>query len=214
MDVAKQKLTMKNAFFGAAVCTLASSGTTWIYIFFSFTWAPVSFLAQTFFLLFSLIMVALDLPPLLVSYRAVTTIKMSTHKCLLFLTRVTGRGMVYVFLSTMVFSTMWDNLSMTPGILFALPVLGVGIAGTYHGLDLSTKLNKVRTRLSAQPDRCPYSREVFSQMCAEEDANFSAAELDCVMIAISETMTSDVDNQHVDHQQDFQNWLHGGWLMV
>jgi len=109
---------------------------------------------------------------------------------------------------------MWDNISMTTAILVALPVLGVGIVGTYHGMVLSTKLDTVRSKISAQPDRCPYSREVFSQMCAEENATFSAAELDCVMIAISETMACDADNQHVDHQQDFQNWLHGGWLMV
>lgn len=206
-----RNISWKMIFFFAAVCTLISGVYCWAYLLFSCQWIPILFLTHTFFLIFGVLMFMLDFPfqtanPHLMSVRA------NIYKFLLFMTRFTGRGIWYTFLSTMIFTSLWGlNISGFFGVLLCVPVMGIGIVCTYIGWSLSKKLNNVK--LSQTDDACPRSglsfRE-FEDICQNAGVVFTKTELEYVFNALSNTQ----DSGGMIRQSDFQAWVKGGSLML
>ena len=99
---------------------------------------------------FGLLICALDFPdqifprmtPVLTGYRLIT------FKHFLFMTRLTGRGFLYIFLGTLLYSMMWDaGAAPFLGLIFATIYVGAGGAAVAVGFKLSMKLEKIRKQL-------------------------------------------------------------------
>lgn len=124
-----------------------------IALFFSFE--LVDFLEMAYLFLFGAVLALMDTP----CFKAMKTVKDHREyfsKYVHLLTRVTGKGITFLFLGCSLFSGMWDNLEGY-GILFLafvlclLPVV-VGLAALVIGFMKSQKLNRAR-QFMAQDDQ-------------------------------------------------------------
>lgn len=67
--------------------------------------------------------------------RYIVTFREMTHQYALFLTRFTGRGIIYLFLGSMVFGSLWDNnISPFLGFIFSGIIAAVAIASLVFGI--------------------------------------------------------------------------------
>jgi len=139
-------------FFMAGCSIMIGAFIGGIALFFSFE--LVDFLEMAYLFIFGAVLAVLDTP----CFKAMKTIKDHREyfsKYIHLLTRVTGKGITYLFLGCSLFSGMWDNLEGY-GLLFLafvlciLPVV-VGIAALVVGFMKSQKLNKAR-QFMAQDD--------------------------------------------------------------
>jgi len=99
--------------------------------------------------------------------KAVEDVRSGISKYVNFLTRLTGKGCIMLFLSSSLFATMWANLS-SHFLLFLAVVLccfafGVGLIGVTLGVMKSQKLNKARSHLAQGvfENRYPYHATTF-----------------------------------------------------
>merc|ERR1719506_1154342 len=114
----------------------------------SFPPAPMSFLSESFLVVFGLIMMILDLPVGATSPRA-NMVRDTVYKYMLFLTRFTGRGLWYCFLGTMIWSALWDlNINWFLGFGLGLYAILVGLIAMVKGVRLSLKLDMVRKQIN------------------------------------------------------------------
>mmetsp|Transcript_22438 Transcript_22438/g.40487 ORF Transcript_22438/g.40487 Transcript_22438/m.40487 type:complete len:324 (+) Transcript_22438:72-1043(+) len=133
------------AFFMAAVSVMLGAFLGAICLFFSFE--LVDFLEMSYLFIFGGVLALMDTP----CFKAMKTVKDHREyfsKYVNLLTRVTGKGITFLFLGTSLFSSMWDNLEGVGLEFFAfvlclLPVL-VGLAALVIGFIKSQKLNKAR----------------------------------------------------------------------
>jgi len=157
--VAGIEKTMKwKLFFFAGACIVLTSGV-WatLYWMLHFAWAPANFLSEIFLCVFGILLIVLDFPipnptqqdwPLLVATRE------HCYKFLLFMTRFMGRGLMYLFTGTLVFSALWDtNISWFFGAVFSMYLVLLGIAALVKGWTISNTLDKARLRLLEERDR-------------------------------------------------------------
>lgn len=157
----QKSMTWKIYFFIGSCCVLASAVIAILYFTIHFQWAPCTFTSQLFLLVFGLMMLVLDFPiphpsPMLQRVRE------NIYKFCLFMTRFTGRGMWYTFLSTMCFVALWDeNISLVFGLVFPGYLLALGAIALYKGVKLSRTLNSVRGELLQSPNTS--SSTYFSQ---------------------------------------------------
>merc|ERR1719506_3532145 len=87
-------------------------------------------------------MFVLDAP---LNFKLLISFKQDIHKYAKFLTRLTGRGVWYIFMGTMTFATLWENnISPFLAVVLGFFVFGVGVASTAIGVIKSRKLEKVR----------------------------------------------------------------------
>lgn len=134
-----------NAFFAAACSTMLGAFIGGICLFFSFE--LVDFLEMCYILLFGGVLALMDTP----CFKTMKTVKDHREyfsKYVNILTRVTGKGIAFLFLGCALFSTMWDNLESTglkilAFVLCMIPII-VGIAALVIGFIKSQKLNKAR----------------------------------------------------------------------
>merc|ERR1719160_2021600 len=108
----------------------------------------MSFMSESFLVMFGLLMVVLDLPFGATSPRA-NMVRDSIYKYMLFLTRFTGRGLWYCFLGTMIWSALFDlNISWYLGFMLGLFVVFIGLVTMFKGIRLSLKLDMVRKQIN------------------------------------------------------------------
>mmetsp|Transcript_57241 Transcript_57241/g.69949 ORF Transcript_57241/g.69949 Transcript_57241/m.69949 type:complete len:313 (+) Transcript_57241:78-1016(+) len=132
-------------FFVAACSTMLGAFIGGLCLFFSFE--LVDFLEMCYILLFGGVLALMDTP----CFKTVKTVKDHREyfsKYVNILTRVTGKGIAFLFLGCSLFSTMWDNLESSglkflAFVLCMIPII-VGIAALVIGFIKSQKLNKVR----------------------------------------------------------------------
>eukprot|EP00434_Breviolum_minutum_P006541 symbB.v1.2.005774.t1/scaffold289.1/size287290/19 len=130
-------------------------------LFFSFE--LVDFLQLCYILLFGGVLALMDTP----CFKTMKTVKDHREyfsKYVNILTRVTGKGIAFLFLGCSLFSTMWDNLESSglkflAFVLCIIPII-VGIAALVIGFIKSQKLNKIRA-MFAQEDES--MAEIYNQ---------------------------------------------------
>ncbi|CAJ1353960.1 unnamed protein product [Effrenium voratum] len=141
------------AFFVAACSTMLGAFIGGLCLFFSFE--LVDFLEMCYILLFGGVLAVMD-TPCLKTMKTVKDHREYFSKYVNILTRVTGKGIAFLFLGCSLFSTMWDNLE-SPGLEFLafvlcmVPVV-VGIGALVIGFIKSQKLNKARTALAQEAE--------------------------------------------------------------
>jgi len=136
------------AFFMAAVSVMLGAFVGAICLFFSFE--LVDFLEMSYLFIFGGVLALMDTP----CFKAMKTVKDHREyfsKYVNLLTRVTGKGITFLFLGTSLFSSMWDNLEgagleFLAFVLCLLPVL-VGLAALVIGFIKSSKLNRARAQM-------------------------------------------------------------------
>jgi len=216
----EKKLYVKVAFFTGAVFVVTAS----IYSFchYGIEWAPATFFGNVFLLTFGIMMVVLDFP-IPHPHPALVDIRDNIYKFVLFMTRFTGRGIWYLFLATLVFSTLWDGgASWILGLIFTGYLIILGIAALYKGGSMSYRLNKVREEIlksnrSAEhylaPSQNCLSKVQFKAMVESvmhEQAFFGDDELDYVINALSFTP----ENDGKVSMEEIEYWLGDGPMMI
>eukprot|EP00439_Symbiodinium_sp_Y106_P037025 s2412_g4.t1 len=138
-------------FFAASCSIMLGSFIGGLCLFFSFE--LVDFLETCYLMLFGGVLALMDTP----CFKTMKTVKDHREyfsKYIGILTRVTGKGIAFLFLGCSLFSTLWDNLESTfmkflAFVLCVLPML-VGVAALVIGFIKSQKLNKAREALASQ----------------------------------------------------------------
>eukprot|EP00440_Ansanella_granifera_P012919 gb/GFBE01014035.1/.p1 GENE.gb/GFBE01014035.1/~~gb/GFBE01014035.1/.p1 ORF type:complete len:300 (+),score=83.93 gb/GFBE01014035.1/:1-900(+) len=137
------------AFFLASVSIMLGATVGAVVLLFSFE--LVDFLEMIYLFIFGCVLAVMDTP----CFKQMKTVKDHREyfsKYVNLLTRVTGKGITFLFLGCSLFSGMWENLE-GGGLLFLafvlclLPVI-VGIAALLIGFMKSQKLNRARQALA------------------------------------------------------------------
>jgi hypothetical protein len=209
-----KNMSWKLLFFVAAVCTLASSVISILFMIITFAWEPAGFVTVLFQLFFGLLMVVLDFPiphpsPMLANVRA------HIYKFFLFLTRFTGRGMWYLFLGTMIFATLFDlNISAFFGICLGGYVGILGLVTLIFGVRLSQKLDVVRQELLLGDKQCPpngYSMQGFNDLAirvAKQEFN------DDELTYVFNSLSFNPMNDGVVNPEEYKMWLTPGKMEI
>jgi len=136
---------MNLVWFAAACCVLFGGLFGAMDLLFT-TIAPLDFLDEIYLMVFGGIMFVLDAP---LHFKGILEVKQYIFKYSRFLTRLTGRGLWYIFLGTMTFATLWENsISYFLAVVLGLFVFGVGVFSTTFGYVKSRKLERVRVVLA------------------------------------------------------------------
>lgn len=189
------------AFFVGALLTFATSIGTMVYWLSHFTFAPATFFFEIFMLIFGLMMIVLDTPiPQMQKHPHIQATREQIYKFALFMTRFMGRGMWYLFLSTMVFGALWDTgINWFLGGACTAYLLILGIVAMMKGFLLTHKLNKVRDAIIGQgfpaerfiaPGMAGLSAQQFKHMVQETTRDqelFNDDEIDYIINALSFT---------------------------
>jgi len=133
-------------FFGGAVLVTATAVGTQIHWISHFTFAPATFLFEIFLLLFGILMLVLDTPvPHVQNHPHVMATRFHIYKFALFMTRFTGRGIMYLFLASLVFGALWDTgINWFLGAVSTIYLVILGVLAIGKGCIMSNKLNQVR----------------------------------------------------------------------
>lgn len=218
----EKTLQWKLLFFGGACVTFAAGVIAVICWILKFTWAPFTFMTECFLLFLGALMMVLDFPMPHPS-PALTAVRDNAYKFVLFMTRFTGRGMWYLFLSTMVFSALSDNpINYFLGVVGTLYLCLLGLGALIKGWMISSKLNSVRTAIKGSGRTAEYyipkgsnsmSKEMFKAM-VESVTNqrdlFTNDELDYVINALAFTPYND-GSVTLD---EFEYWLRESSVML
>lgn len=139
----EKRLKWKLMFFAGACIVLGTGVIAILHGVFSFSWAMFTFTSTIFLTVFGILMVVLDFP-VKQEHPFFKQIQNNAYKFLLFMTRFTGRGMWYLFLSSMVFAVLKDVMPDVLRYVLSLYLLVLGIAALVTGFRLSSKLDEVR----------------------------------------------------------------------
>lgn len=138
--MAKNK-SMDYLWFAASICVILASFFGALDLLLT-TFAPLDFLDEVYLLFFGLIMFANDAP---LNFKLILEVKEAIKKYCRFLTRLTGRGLWFLFLGTMTFATLWENeISYFLAVVLGFFIFGVGVFSTVWGYLKSRKLERVR----------------------------------------------------------------------
>jgi len=134
-------MKMNLLWFAAACCVLIGGFIGSIDMLFT-VFAPFDFLDEVYLFFFGGIMFVLDAP---LNFKLILEVKQHIYKFGMFLTRLTGRGVFYIFLGTMTFATLWENsISYVLAVILGFFVFGVGMFSAIVGYVKSRKLERVR----------------------------------------------------------------------
>lgn len=115
-----------------------------------FSWELVDFLEMTYLLAFGAILAVLD-TPFFKAIKIISDMKMYVGKYVALLTRVTGKGLAFIFLGSSLFTGMWDNLEggfqLFLSVVLCLGPAVVGLAALVIGILKSKKLNMAKRKL-------------------------------------------------------------------
>eukprot|EP00933_Yihiella_yeosuensis_P054362 TRINITY_DN52785_c0_g1_i2.p1 TRINITY_DN52785_c0_g1~~TRINITY_DN52785_c0_g1_i2.p1 ORF type:complete len:265 (-),score=45.09 TRINITY_DN52785_c0_g1_i2:219-1013(-) len=214
----EKTMKWKLFFFAGACITFATGVITTVFWILHFQFAPATFMSEVFLVIFGFLMIVLDFP---VPHPNPTLVAVRDHcyKFVLFMTRFMGRGMWYLFLSTMVFASLWDtNINWFFGASFSLYLLVLGIGALVKGYLISEKLDSVRVAIMDSrrgvgdyigPNQRGLSKAQFQEMVrnvTNEREMFTDDDLDYVMNALSFLPSSD----GTVTQEEFAYWIGPG----
>lgn len=209
-----RKMPWPRLYSAAAGLTFFAAFQQWSFfcLGFSFISAPWTFLDLTVYLVFSFMMLVLDLP---MEYEYV---QIFADKYANFSTRFTGRGLWYMFLGTVT----WIFLSCEP--IYKFQILLGGIVTTYltiigflallQGLSLTRRLNKIRESIQRRGETAanyfvpndpkPMSKEIFRAVFEQHDcAHHTDVEINFMLNAISRRF----DSKDTITSDEFDEWL-------
>eukprot|EP00931_Biecheleriopsis_adriatica_P086641 TRINITY_DN61263_c0_g1_i1.p1 TRINITY_DN61263_c0_g1~~TRINITY_DN61263_c0_g1_i1.p1 ORF type:complete len:328 (+),score=68.34 TRINITY_DN61263_c0_g1_i1:87-1070(+) len=152
------------AFFAAACSIMLGALIGGITLFFSFE--LVDFIEMCYMFCFAGVLAVLD-TPCFKSLKAVKDYQEYFTKYVNLLTRVTGKGITFIFLGCALFSGMWDNLEGVPllfisFVLCLLPVV-LGFVAVAVASIKSWKLNKAKLALLADLNNVPMLYEQYAR---------------------------------------------------
>lgn len=219
----EKNLKWKLFFFGGACVTFAGGVISVLYWIFHFTWAPATFMSEIFLLTFGILMLVLDLP-IPHPHKHLVTIRDSCYKFLLFMTRFMGRGVWYLFLSSMVFAALWDtNINLFLGCTFTAYLFFLGVIALVKGWIISHKLQAVREAIMNSGRTADHfisrgqtglSKEQFKAMVANvtphQADHFSNDDLDYIINALSFTPYNDGQVS----LEECEYWLRPGPMLM
>lgn len=214
-----------NVLFFLAACVASTTGFVAVVYWSSrFATAPFTLLREVFLLCWGLQLLALDFPS--PRTNLIIFIRSQVYRHVLFLTRFTGRGLCYIFLSTLVFSSLYRNsLSVLLGALGFFFLNSLGIIVLIRGVILSTRLESLRLAVRASGSRTqaflagatsadgsaaeenqPISKDTFKALvedCTQQHDLFTDEEVDFIMSAMAFTP----DHCGFLTLDEFQSWI-------
>jgi hypothetical protein len=210
--------------FGAALCVMTGAVISFINLVISLEWVDALEMAYLFF--FGLLLATID-TPFLSSLTIVHTIRQGAHRFVALLTRMTGKGVVYMFLGCTLWSSMWANLEGAFILLLAV-ILGsciflAGLISVFLGVCKSVNLNHVRLELhkhgnweqmyQTHAKTNPYmgmTKEEFNKMAQYlRGVSFEGTDLNFVMNCLS----TDPNRQFLT-AKDLEDWAKQGIVFV
>lgn len=221
LEAIEKNIKWKIVFLGAALITVSAGIISTLFFMFHIlqpsTWSPCSFLSALFLLGFGFLMTVLDAP---MNNAWMLKIKKAINTFALFLTRFTGRGMWYLFLSTQVWLALYDHpVARWIAWIFTPVLLIIGIAALVKGFRLSSTLQKIREGLKdRQTDPQHFmsrggvemTKDEFKKMCVEISKNpdlLNEDDLDYVMNAL---VFRPGLHEDVVTLEEFKYWMKGG----
>lgn len=179
--------------------------------------SPFSMCNQIFLCLFGLIMLVIDCP---FDFRGLQELKFSVWRYCLFMTRFTGRGIWYLYLATLIWSSLY-NLDLEPflGFLLAGFIGALGGMSIFYGLQKSFKLENCRQSLvnigvEEWMRLCPQrglSLAEFNDITRRvAQTDFSSEELQYISSALSHSIRSD----EIISRDEFRSWVTGSMTVM
>jgi len=150
--------------FFAALCVITGSVISCASEIISLEWIDALEMAYLFF--FGILLAVVD-TPLFTSVALVTHVHQTVNRFIAILTRVTGKGVVYMFLGCTLFSSMWSNLEGALMLFLAfflgITIFLVGMISVLLGFMKSRNLNQVRSALNKEPQLLPQKYSQFAR---------------------------------------------------
>jgi hypothetical protein len=213
--------------FGAALCVMVGAGISLVSEIISLEW--IDALEMLYLFCFGVLLATVD-TPLFTQMGFVHHIRQVCNRFISLVTRVTGKGVVHMFLGCTLWSSMWSNLE-GGGFLFLAFFLGIvifstGIISVILGCVKSKKLHDVRSQLAASKDKdlagyyvqfavtnhaAGITTPEFDKlaMSLPNPVRFEGSDLTLVFGAIS----SDPNREFIS-SEDLDAWVHGGWTFI
>lgn len=211
--------------FGASICVMIGSFISFMNEIMSLEW--VDALEMAYLFLFGVLLAVVD-TPLFTSVMVVTHIRQAVNRFVAILTRVTGKGVVYIFLGCTLWSSMWSNLEggflLFLAIFLGMIIFLTGIISVILGIFKSRNLNVVRLELkkegNLQQQYNQFARmyngagltpEEFERMSLSlpQAVRFEGSDLRLVFGGLS----SDPNRMFIS-QEDLQSWVMGGMVFI
>lgn len=218
----EKTMKWKLFFFAGAVVTSITSVYTILVWLSKVTWAPATFMSSVFLLFFSILMVVLDFP-IPHPHKGLVAVRDNCYKFLLFMTRFMGRGFWYLFLATMVFSSLWDtNINWFLAGVFSAYLVVLGMAALVKGWMLSSKLQSVREAIVSSGRGAEHyisrgqtglSKEQFKAMVesvTHQPDLFTNDDIDYIINALSFTPYNDGQVS----MEECEYWLRQGPMLM
>jgi hypothetical protein len=174
-----------------------------------------SCIGAAYLVVFGIMMLVLDAP---IAHPAVAGFKGMIFMEARFLTRFTGRGLWYLFLSTLVIGNLWSTSLWFIGCALSAYMALVSIYALQFGYLLGAKLNKFHIALKGMGmDQavalCPphgFRSEAFGELAKNYGTVLTTDELSTVVAAMTQTVSSD----DFISKAEYEAWVHGGFLMI
>jgi len=140
--------SMNLVFFFAACCVMLGAAVGGLFLFVKLEW--VDFLSMSYLFFFGAILAVLD-TPFFKTIKAMGDVKMYIGKYINLLTRVTGKGVTFLFIGSALFCLLWDNLEGVfirfLSVVLCLVPFVVGLAAVVIGVMKSQKLGKAQAHI-------------------------------------------------------------------
>lgn len=218
---------MNIIWFAAACCVMLGALISFIAELFELQW--VDALEMVYFFIFGAILCVLD-TPLFAQMLAVSDLKRGVGKYIALLNRVTGKGIVYIFLGSALGSHMWINLESSGflqflAVLFGLFIIFVGVASLTIAAIKSRNLNLVRHELrrdganslqnlyelhARMQPQLGITQEEFKKLTPyARGVQFETSDVKLIFNALSTHPT----RQYLSIQ-DLQNWINSSMVLI
>jgi len=210
--------------FGASLCVVTGSTISFVNLVISLEWVDALEMAYLFF--FGLLLATID-TPLCPTFNFVNTIRQGAHRYVALLTRMTGKGIVYMFLGCTLWSSMWSNLEgafiLLLAVIFGSLIFVAGLVSVFLGVCKSVALNHVRLELQKHQNwdqmydtnaktnpGMGMTKEEFNKMAQYlRGVSFEGTDLNFVMNCLS----TDPNRQFLT-RKDIEDWAIQGIVFV
>lgn len=217
---------MNLIWFAAACCIILGSIIAFIAEIFSFE--IVDAMEMVYLCLFGLVLAILD-TPFFTNIKFVPDTRFAICKYFALVQRVTGKGIVYVFLGSTLWAAMWVNLESTflkfLSIILGIIVVLVGAGSVLIGIMKSRNLDLVRKRLHEEGANslgqmyemharmnpaAGITQEEFKKMTPyARGVQFESSDIKLIFNALSSNPRRDVISR-----QDLDMWVNGSMVFI
>jgi len=208
-----------------SLCVIAGALVSCIDEILSLEW--IDALEMAYFVLMGILMAIVD-TPFFNSSALFTHIHQGVNRFLAILIRVTGKGVVFMFLGCTLFSSMWNNLEGVVNEALALflgpTIVLIGLISVLIGLVKSRNLNAVRTALGRNEDL----QQVYARFArSNPNTGLTADEFEKLSLALPQQVTfgsndmmfvfgaisSDPSRMFIS-ENDLTQWVRGGLIFI